>query len=383
MGASKFRQQTHPPSIPFNAKDWSTLRSARATAVSRDGLILYQVGFGGEKGPNHSEWWTISANGTNPAKLELSEDFSPFGFSADGSSLYGKWKLNKLQQLAVFRLVDHKAASVPSTSVLLPRGIETAVASPDGKHFAIVADPRPFDSLEDVRHVIECRPVQPVYRQFRWHRGQWWCSDLRSIANEMAWSADGTSIAVLSQLPHIGYHRVSTAIDVCSASTTRHVTDVPNSGGSIAWADGGKEIAFLSTKSEVLTPEHVWTVASAGGSAEDRTPQLQGTAFSLAGDPQARVWVSVGHGVQSDLEEFRDGELKTAYRWQQGFIAGLPVRSDYAQASGQIAFNVDDPDHAMNVAVPDGDHLLKITHEGDGPIAEDRSGPSSSSALEE
>ena len=85
--------------------------------------------------------------------------------------------------------------------------------------------------------------------------------------------------------------------------------------------------------------------------------------------------MSVGHGVQSDLEEFRDGELKTAYRWQQGFIAGLPVRSDYAQASGLIAFNVDDPDHAMNVAVPDGDHLRKITHEGDDQLQKMALGP--------
>jgi dipeptidyl aminopeptidase/acylaminoacyl peptidase len=79
--------------------------------------------------------------------------------------------------------------------------------------------------------------------------------------------------------------------------------------------------------------------------------------------------------VQSDLEEFRDGELKTAYRWQQGFIAGLPVRSDYAQSSGQIAFNVGDPDHAMNVAVPEGDHLLKITHEGEDQLRKIDLGP--------
>jgi hypothetical protein len=205
-------------------------------------MILYHVGVGGEKGPSHSEWWTISANGANPTKLELSGDFSAFGFSADGSSLYGKWKLNKLQQLAVFPLVDHKAASVPSTLVLLPRGIQSAVASPDGKHFAIVADPRPFDSLEDVRHVIDAGQSSLYVVNTDGTGGRWWCSDLKSIANEMAWSADGNSIAVLSQLPHIGYHRVSTAIDVCSASTTRHVTDVPNSGGSIAWADGDKRL---------------------------------------------------------------------------------------------------------------------------------------------
>jgi dipeptidyl aminopeptidase/acylaminoacyl peptidase len=360
---------------PFSAKDWSTLRSARATAVSRDGSILYHVTFGGEKGPTHSEWWTVSGDGTNPAKLDLSDDFSPLGFSVDGASLYGKWKLNKLQQLAVFPLADHKAASVPATLVLLPRGIQSAVASPDGKRFAIVADPRPADALEDVRHVIDAGQSSLYVVNMDGTGGRWWCNDLKSIADEPAWSADGESVALLSQLPHIGYHRVSTAIDVCSTSKTRHVTDVSNSGGSIAWADSGKEIAFLSTKSEVLTPEHVWTVAAAGGTAEDRTPELKGTAFSLAGDPQGRVWVLVGHGVQSGVEEFRDRTLKPSYRWEQGVIEGLPVRSDYAQSGGKVAFNVGDPEHASNVAVPEGDHLRKITHEGDDQLKKVDLGP--------
>ena len=51
------------------------------------------------------------------------------------------------------------------------------------------------------------------------------------------------------------------------------------------------------------------------------------------------------------------------------------IRSDYAPASGQIACNVDDPDHAMNVAVPDGDHLRKITHEGDDQLQKMALGP--------
>jgi dipeptidyl aminopeptidase/acylaminoacyl peptidase len=369
-----------PPANPpgkhaFSAKDWSVVRSARAIAVSRDGLILYHVAFGGEKGPTHSEWWTIAADGTHAAKLELSEDFSPLGFSADGSGLYGKWKLNKSEQLAIFPLVNSKAASVPSTLVLLPRGMQSATASPDGKRFAIVADPRPADSLENVRHVIDAGESSLYVVNTDGTAGRWWCRGLKSISNELAWSADGASVALLSQLPHIGYHRVSTAIDVCSASATRHVTDVPNSGGSIAWADGGKAIAFLSTKSEVVTPEHVWTVASAGGTAEDRTPELQGTAFGLAGDPQGRVWVLVGHGVQNDLEEFRDGALKPSFRWPQGAIEGLPARSDYAQASDQIAFSVADPEHVANVAVPKGEDLHTITHEGDDQLQKVDLGP--------
>jgi hypothetical protein len=56
---------------PFGAKDWSALRSAHAAAVAPDGTILYRVTFGGEKGPTHTEWWTIAADGTHEAKLEL------------------------------------------------------------------------------------------------------------------------------------------------------------------------------------------------------------------------------------------------------------------------------------------------------------------------
>ena len=73
------------------------------------------------------------------------------GFTADGGKLYGAWKVNKQRQLAIFPLRDHKAATVPSTVVLLPRGIASVAASPDGKRFAIVADPRPMDISEDVR----------------------------------------------------------------------------------------------------------------------------------------------------------------------------------------------------------------------------------------
>ena len=157
---------------------------------------------------------------------------------------------NKLLQLAIFPLTDHKAESVPSTLILLPHGIQSATPSPDGKRFAVVADPRPFDALEDVRHVIEAGESSLYVVNRDGTGGGWWRSGLKSVANEVAWNADGASIALLSQLPHIGYHRANASIDVCTASTTRHITDVPNSAGSIAWADDGKEIAFVSTQSD-------------------------------------------------------------------------------------------------------------------------------------
>ena len=358
-------QQPHA----FDAKDWSDLHSAHAKAVSRDGLILYQVTFGASKGPTHIEWWTITANGKQPSKIDVPEDFSPYGFTADGSGLYGGWKVNGVQQLAVFPVADHKVASVPSTVVLLPRGIESATPSPDGKHFAIVADPRTPDPQDNVRHVMEPGESSLYVVNTDGTGGHWWCSGLKLISGEVAWSSDGTSVALLSELPSIGYHRVSTGIDVCSADSARHVTDVLNSGSGIAWADGGKEIAFLSTKSQVLTPEHVWTVAASGGTAEDRTANLQGTAFALAGDAKGRVWVLVGHGVQNDVEEFRDGVLKPVYTWEPGVIEGLPAKSEYANAKDEVALTVDDPEHASNLAIPDGSQLRKITNEGDDLLA--------------
>lgn len=355
---------------PFSAKDWSTVRSARAVAVAPDGTILYRVSFGASKGMTQSEWWTIAPDASHAAKLDLSTDFTPTGFTANGTSLFGTWKVNKEQQLAVFPMLEHKAAAVPSTVVLLPRGVEAATASPDGKRFAIVADPRPADPLEDVRHVVEAGESSVYVVSTDGTGGRWWCSNLKDVAQEVAWSADSQSLALLSELPHIGYHRVNTAIDVCTAAGAQHVTDVPNSGSSIAWAEGGRQIAFIATKTQVLTPEHVWTVDTAGGVAEDRTPHLQGTATELAGDPQGRVWVSVDQGVQSEVEEFRDGALKPVYRWAAGVVEGLPIHSEYPQAREQLALNVGDPEHSSNAAVPYGEQLHRITHEGDSQLAD-------------
>jgi dipeptidyl aminopeptidase/acylaminoacyl peptidase len=369
-------QQQGNAKHPFVATDWAGLRSAGASAVSSDGAILYSVTFGGDHGPTHKEWWTITADGSHAAKFEIPEDFSPMGFTRDGHSLYGAWKVNKFRQLAIFPVKDGKAATVPSTVVLLPRGIESAAPSPQGKRFAIVADPRPPDPLEEVRHVEAPAEASLYVVNADGTGGQWWCGNLTNVSGAITggvraavWSADGESLATLSQLPRIGHHEVRTTVDVCTAAGASHVTDIPNTVSGIAWADGGREIAFLSTKSEVLTPEHVWTVASAGGTAEDRTPGLDGTAVQLGEDVRGNVWVVVNRGVRNEVDEFHDGALKPVYRWPDGVLAGVPVSSEYAETSAQVALTVGDPGHARNVAVPDGDHLRVITHEGDEQLA--------------
>ena len=148
-------QTSSPAKHPFSGKDFASLRSAEAKAVSPDGVILYVVTFGGDTGPTHKEWWTIAADGTHATKLDLPDGFSPMGFTRDGHSLYGAWKINNLPQLAVFALQNGKAGAVPSTVALLPRGIDSALPNPQGTQFAIVADPRPPDPLDSVRHILE------------------------------------------------------------------------------------------------------------------------------------------------------------------------------------------------------------------------------------
>jgi dipeptidyl aminopeptidase/acylaminoacyl peptidase len=368
---------------PFSPKDWASLHSAQAIAVSPDGIILYVVTFGDDHGPTHEEWWTIASDGTHAAKLDTPEGFSPMGFTRDGHHLYGTWKINNLPQLAVFLLQDAKVASVPSTVVLLPRGINSALPNPQGTQFAIVADPRLPDPLHDVRHVHEPDEASIYVVNTDGTGGQWWCSGLKYVsasvlgggAGALAWSADGQSLAVLSDLPRIGHHDVATDIDVCSASGDNHVAHIPNSVSGIGWANGGHDIAFLSTKSDVLTPEHVWIVSASGGNAEDHTPNLDGTAMNLASDLSNHVWVLVNRGVRNEIDEYTDGALKPVYHWPDGVFAGLPIGSLYQGGSEQIALTVSDPEHTRNLAVPDGDHLRKITHEGDTELAAIDLGP--------
>ena len=377
LSAATLGQTSSAAKHPFTARDWASLHSAGVTAVSPDGTILYVVTFGGERGPTHQEWWTITHDGSHATKLDLPEGFSPMGFTRDGHGLYGAWKVNGERQLAMFAIHDGKAATVPATVVLLPRGIDAALPNPQGTAFAIVADPRTPDPLDDVRHVQGPDESSIYVVKSDGTGGQWWCPSLKDVSGgvtgggsgAIAWSADGQSLAVLSVLPVIGHHDVSSSIDVCSASGARHVTDIPNSATGIAWADGGSNIAVISTKSEVLTPEHVYTVAASGGSATDRTANLEGTATALAGDVSGHVWVLVAHGVRAEVDEFRDGKLMPQYTWPDGVVSSLPVSSPYSGTSDQVALTVGDPAHARNVAVPDGGSLRKITTEGDAQLA--------------
>jgi len=357
---------------PFSVDDAALLRSAAAVAVSPDGKnILYRVRFGGAKGPDNTEWQLIGTAGGESRHLTIPEKFHPAGFTRDGAALYGLYEVNKMAQLATLALAPPNtaaaAAATPVPLTSLPRGIHSAMISPDGAHYAILADPRLPDALTDVHTVIEADATSLYVLGTDGSGGAWWCSTLKDAA-EVAWSHDGISLAVLSQTPKIGFHYVRSFIDVCSATGARHVATVDEATSGIGWINGNKDLAFLSTTTEVLTPDHVWTVAASGGTPVDRTPKLEASAEQFSVDANGNAWVIVAHGVRSEVDAFENNALVPTYQWPDGTVANW-VAPQIASAPQVQAFTVADPQHAGNVAIAHDKTLQKITHEGDEQLA--------------
>jgi len=363
---------------PFTFDDAATLRSAHAVAVSPDGKsVLYRVRFGGTKGPDNTEWQLIPTTGGESRHLNVPENFRPTGFTRDGGALYGTYEVNKMAQLATLPLAPANtpaaAAATPVPLTALPRGIHSALISPDGSHYAILADPRLPDPLADIHTVIEAQPASLYVIAADGSGGAWWCPTLRDAA-EAAWSHDGASIAVLSQTPKIGFYYVRSFIDVCNAAGPRHIATIDNAANGIGWINGDKDLAFLSTTSEVLTPDHVWTVAASGGTPMDRTPKLEGSAMQLSVDAKGNAWVVVARGVKSEVDAFQNDSLTPGYQWPEGTIDNAPVSPQIASAPISSApevqaFTVADPEHASNVAVAHGNMLQRITNEGEEQLA--------------
>ncbi|MGP0020528.1 MAG: alpha/beta hydrolase family protein [Candidatus Sulfotelmatobacter sp.] len=366
------------PRHPFTVDDAATLRSAAAVAVSPDGKsILYRIRFGGAKGPDNTEWQLVGIAGGESRHLTIPEKFRPAGFTRDGAALYGEAEVNKMGQLATLALASPNtaaaAAATPVPLTALPRGIHSAMISPDGAHYAILADPRLPDPLADVHTVIEAEPTSLYVIGADGSGGAWWCPTLKDVA-DVAWSHDGASVAVLSQTPKIGFHYVRSFIDVCGASGARHVATIDQATSGIGWINGDKDLAFLSTTTDVLTPDHVWTVTAGGGTPVDRTPKLEGSAEQLSVDANGNAWVIVAHGVRSEVDAFQNNELVPTYQWPDGTVGSGPIAPQIASApevhaTKVQAFTVADPQHPSNVAIAHGNTLERITHEGDEQLA--------------
>jgi dipeptidyl aminopeptidase/acylaminoacyl peptidase len=350
---------------PFGVDDLAALRSARPVAVSPDGQsILFVVSFQGDKGPITREWHVVAVSGENDRKLDLPEPFTPAGFMPDGQALFGTYRIDRKPQLGIVPLGGGK----PTRTIALPNGVGGAAISPDGTRFAFLSDPRPADALAGVRTVVanEVRNLYVVGADGS--GGSWWCPELTDIS-DYAWSPDGSKIAVVTQLQKIGHHDVTAAISVCGADGVRKVAGIDNAVSGIAWTSGASELAFASTTTDVLTPDHLWTVPAAGGTPVDRTPALEGSATTVGNDPRGTVWVEMHKGTVTEIEAWRGGRLTPAFRWPGGVVASLPVSSPLGAAPATLAFAVGDPTHAMNVAVAQDSGLRKITHEGDDTLA--------------
>ncbi len=280
---------------PFTFDDAANLRSAQAVAVSPDGkTVLYRVRSGASKGPDKNEWELIATTGGESRHLNVPETFQPTGFTRDGGALFGVYEVSKKGQLATLPLAPANspaaAAATPVPFTALPRGIHSAVISPDGSHYAVLADPRLPDPLADVHTVIEAQPTSLYVVRADGSGGAWWCPTLRDI-NEVAWSRDGASLAVLSLTPKIGFHDVRSFLDVCGADGPRHVATIENAASGIGWINGGKDLAFLSTTSPVLTADHVWTVAAGRRNSDGPHTQARGQRRAVVG---GRQWKRLG-----------------------------------------------------------------------------------------
>ena len=350
---------------PFGIDDYSALRRARAVSVSPDGrTILYVVSHDGDKGPTKDEWRLIDVSGENSRKLELPENFKPAGFLKDGAALFGLYEVEKKEQLAIVPIASDK----PKQIVAMPNGIRAAVISPDGMRFAMLADPRPSDALASVHRVVE-NDVTSVYATgVSGEEGAWWCPELKSVV-DIAWAPDGARMAVVTQTPKIGNHDFRSNIYVCAASGARRVAEVASATSGIAWADGGKTLAFASTTTDVLTPDHLWTVPVSGGKPVDRTPKLEGSIMGVWGGPHGDVWAEMHRGPVSEIYAYRDEKVELAYRWPDGIVQSPPVCSPLTSSTQFLAFTVSDPAHPSNVAVARQGQLQRITHEGDETLA--------------
>jgi dipeptidyl aminopeptidase/acylaminoacyl peptidase len=350
---------------PFRLDDYSALRHAHAVSVSPDGkTILYRVSHDGNKGPPKDEWRLIEVSGENSRKLELSENFKPTGFLKEGAALFGLYEVEKKEQLAIVPF----ASGQPTQIVALPNGIRGAVISPDGKRFAILGDPRPRDALAEVHRVAESDVTGIYVVGASGAEGAWWCPELNSVV-DIVWAPDSSQIAVVTQTPKIGNHDFHSTIYLCGASGARRVAEIANATAGIAWANSGKTLAFASTTTEVLTPDHLWTVPVAGGKPVDRTPKLQGSIMGVWGDSHGNVWAEMHRGTVSEIYAYREEKLELTYRWPGGIVQSPPAFSPLASSTDILAFTVGDPTHSSNVAVVRQGQLQRITHEGDDTLA--------------
>ena len=351
---------------PFGIDDMTFMPGVEASAVSPQGVILYQLFKGVAIGEDGGEWHTVKVDGSGERRLDMPPHFEPQGFDAAGD-LIGRFEVNGTPAIGFFAPDGLNAKSQPKRIVFVPTpsGFGQMVLSPDGSQVAILASPLPPDPDSKYKTVVEPPQSSLFVVGVDGAGGKWWAPGLHDVG-QFAWNPDGKSIAVLSTTPKIGYHYVLSRIDVVTDSSSKELAEIKGGASGIAWADGGKDVAFLASTTSVITPDHVWTVPAQGGLAVNRTPNLKGSALSLKGDSLGRVWVQIARGVYPECDLFENGDLKVVRA--RGYIPLVPATNTgrpplvyEAGAPGEVLrIEVDGPNGLQTVAKAGEDFLAKI-----------------------
>ena len=294
-------QNTAPAKHSFGPQDWAPLRSAGVDAVSPDGTILYTRHLRRRTRPHPP-----GMVDHRPRRLARGEARPARRASAHGLHPRRPQPLRRLesQPQSPVRHLPHprrqsRAGARPRLS-LLPRGI--GLRAPRSTRQAVRPRRRPASSRSARRRppCSRARPIQPLRRQSRRHRRRVVVpepEDTSPAASSCGGgagagphgAADSHSLAVLSAS---AAHRPPRRQQL-HRCLLRHRRPPRHRHSELRHRTSRYDPRTMAAHSpssppnpHVLTPEHVYTVPAAGGTAEDRTPGLDATADPLAGDVQ-------------------------------------------------------------------------------------------------
>lgn len=155
--------------------------------MSPDGnTALYRAFYFKGTGPRKVEWHTIDVSGDHERTLNVPEQFSPVVFMPHGDALYGVDRISAAWALTIVPLDSSKPVRVFD----LPSDIHDPVISPDGRRFAVLADPHARDSLAGVCTVVENDRTSVYVLNADGSDGAWWCSNLEDIT-QVVWAPEG------------------------------------------------------------------------------------------------------------------------------------------------------------------------------------------------
>lgn len=273
----------------------------------------------------------------------------------------------------------------------MPADVQEIAWSPDSKTLAFVAADPPdeaevrrqggrFDAGEngDTQHaavlpsqlwivpVSGAKPTQLTTGPASVNAG----SPYSSPAPQLAWSPDGSGIAVIRQPSANATDEYQTAVELIDIKTraSKRLTPPLLLGGTLASSPAGR-IAYLSPRGDTRVNEYEVHVVTAAGAAE--TGWMQSLDREIAGlrwmpdgsmlaggldGTHVALWLQAPGGQPAQLK------LGDVYPFCERQMCDVSV-----SASGRIAFEAEGPDRPTDIYVMDtpGSAPRRLTHYGD------------------